>query len=53
MAQKRVSCDCGTVIQGASDGELIERVQQHARSVHQMELSPEQVLSMAEPVGGQ
>lgn len=50
MSQKQVSCDCGTVIRGEDDGQLVERVQEHAREVHNMELSRDQVLSMAEPV---
>jgi predicted small metal-binding protein len=50
MAEKQVSCDCGTTIRADSDGQLVERVQEHARSVHDMDLTREQILSMAEPV---
>ncbi len=50
MATKQVSCDCGKVIRESSDDKLVESVQKHARDVHRMELSREQVLSMAEPV---
>lgn len=50
MADKQVSCDCGTVVRAESDDELVDRVQEHAREVHRMELSREQVLSMAEVV---
>ena len=49
MADKKVSCDCGKTIQAGSDDELVRTVQDHARSVHSMNLSREQVLSMAEP----
>jgi predicted small metal-binding protein len=50
MAQKQVSCDCGKVIREGSDDQLVEAVQKHAREVHNMELTREQVLSMSEPV---
>lgn len=50
MADKQVSCDCGKVIRQGTDDELVDAVQKHAREVHDMELSREQVLSMAEPV---
>jgi predicted small metal-binding protein len=50
MAQKQVSCDCGTIIREQSDDQLITAVQQHAREVHGMDLTREQVLAMAEPV---
>jgi predicted small metal-binding protein len=49
MAAKKVSCDCGKVIQQQSDDELVRVVQQHARDVHRMEMTREQVLAMAEP----
>jgi len=49
MSGKKVSCDCGKVIRGSTDEELIRAVQQHAQSVHDMNLSKDQVLSMAEP----
>ena len=51
MAQKQVSCDCGKTIRESSDDQLVTTVQQHAKEVHNMELSRDQVLSMAEPVG--
>lgn len=50
MARKQVSCDCGTIIREETDEELVAAVQTHARKVHKMELTREQVLSMAEPV---
>ena len=51
MAQKQVSCDCGKTIRESSDDQLVATVQQHAKEVHNMDLSRDQVLSMAEPVG--
>jgi predicted small metal-binding protein len=50
MGAKQVSCDCGKTIRESSDDELVDVVQKHAREVHNMELTREQVLSMAEPV---
>jgi hypothetical protein len=49
MAEKRVSCDCGKVIQEKTDDDLVRVVQQHAQDVHRMEMTREQVLAMAEP----
>ena len=50
MADKQVSCDCGKTIREGSDDALVRAVQEHAREVHDMDLTREQVLSMAEPV---
>lgn len=49
---KKVSCDCGKTIRESSDDQLVQAVQKHAQEVHQMHLSREQILSMAEPVPG-
>jgi predicted small metal-binding protein len=49
MAAKKVSCDCGKVIRAENDGQLIAEVKRHAGEVHNMTLSSEQILSMAEP----
>lgn len=50
MATKQVSCDCGKNIRENTDDELVAAVQRHAREVHKMELTREQVLSMSQPV---
>ena len=50
MSQKQVSCDCGKIIRETNDDQLIATVQKHAREVHNMELTRDQILSMAEPV---
>ena len=50
MAEKQVACDCGTTIRENGDDRLVASVQRHAREVHDMELTREQVLAMAEPV---
>jgi predicted small metal-binding protein len=44
---KIINCDCGRVVQGDSDDELVAAAQQHAREAHGMELTREQVLSLA------
>jgi hypothetical protein len=49
MAAKKVSCDCGKVLQEKTDDDLVRVVQAHARDVHKMQMSREQVLAMAEP----
>lgn len=49
MAEKQVSCDCGKTIREPTDDRLVEAVQRHAREVHSMTLTRDQVLAMAEP----
>jgi predicted small metal-binding protein len=49
---KKVSCDCGKTIREPNDDELVQSVQKHAQEVHQMHLTREQILAMAEPVPG-
>ena len=46
---KQFTCECGVVITGRSDDELVEQAQRHAREVHRMEVTREQVLAMARP----
>jgi len=45
---KVMLCDCGQVVRGGTD-ELVANVQKHAREVHDMEITREQVLAMAQP----
>ena len=47
---KVLNCDCGLVVRGDSDNELVAAAQKHAREAHGMELTREQVLSLAVPV---
>ena len=47
--RKIMLCDCGQVVRGETDDELVANVQQHAREVHEMEITREQVLAMAQP----
>jgi predicted small metal-binding protein len=44
---KIMQCDCGHVVRGETDDELVANVQEHARKVHDMEVTREQVLAMA------
>jgi predicted small metal-binding protein len=48
--EKSVTCDCGATMRGRSDDELVAAVQKHAKEAHAMDVTREQVLSMAEPV---
>jgi predicted small metal-binding protein len=45
---KIMRCDCGHVIRGETDDELVANVQKHAREVHDMDLTREQILAMAQ-----
>jgi predicted small metal-binding protein len=46
---KIITCDCGRVVRGDSDDELVAAAQEHARDAHGMELTREQVLALAVP----
>jgi len=46
---KIIQCPCGTVVRGRDDDSLVAQAQQHAREVHAMELTRDQVLAMASP----
>lgn len=46
---KSIQCDCGFVARGETDDELVVDAQKHAREIHAMELTREQVLAMARP----
>jgi predicted small metal-binding protein len=49
--EKRVSCDCGWKFKSDNEDKLVEAVQEHAKSVHNMEgVTREQALSQAKPV---
>jgi predicted small metal-binding protein len=45
---KIMRCDCGYVVRGETDDEIVANVQKHAREVHDMEITREQVLAMAQ-----
>jgi len=44
---KVIHCPCGYIVRAESDEELVRKAQEHAKSTHAMDLSPEQALSMA------
>jgi predicted small metal-binding protein len=46
---KIINCDCGFLVRGETDDELVANAQTHAREVHNMEISREQALSLATP----
>ena len=45
MAAKKVTCDCGKTMREPDDEKLIATVQKHAKDVHNMTLTKEQVLN--------
>lgn len=46
---KKVQCDCGFVARAEDEETLVNVVQKHAKEVHDMDLTREQVLAMAKP----
>lgn len=46
---KVINCPCGFIVTAESDEQLIAKAQQHAKEVHQMELSRDEALAMARP----
>jgi predicted small metal-binding protein len=49
MAVRRVvRCTCGVEIRADDEPELVRLVQEHAKTAHDLDLSAEQVLAMAE-----
>jgi predicted small metal-binding protein len=46
---KVINCPCGYIVRAETDDELVDQAQQHARSVHGMDLTREQALAMAQP----
>jgi predicted small metal-binding protein len=47
--QKIINCPCGFVVRGDSDDQVVAKAQEHAKQVHQMDLTREQALAMAQP----
>jgi predicted small metal-binding protein len=46
---KVINCDCGFVVRGETDDELVTNAQQHAKEAHDMEITAEQALAIAQP----
>lgn len=49
MSKQIIECPCGTVLRGADEDAIVAEAQNHAKSVHDMELSDDQARSMARP----
>lgn len=47
--EKIVECACGYQARAAHEDDLVRDLQEHARRVHQMEMTREQVLAIARP----
>jgi hypothetical protein len=45
-------CDCGFSLVSPDFDDLVTRARYHARHVHGMELSPEQIMTLARPWAG-
>ena len=45
---KIMQCYCGYLVRGETDDQLVANVQKHAREDHDMEITREQVLAMAQ-----
>jgi predicted small metal-binding protein len=43
-----INCECGTVVRGETDDELVTNAQDHAKTAHNMSLTREQALAVAE-----
>jgi predicted small metal-binding protein len=49
VMQKVINCPCGFTVRAESDDQLVTKAQEHAKQVHQMDLTREQALAMARP----
>ena len=47
--QKIINCPCGFIVKAENDEQLVSKAQEHAKQVHQMDLTREQALAMARP----
>jgi predicted small metal-binding protein len=46
---KVINCDCGYVVRGATDDEIVAEAQRHARDEHGIEMTREQALAVITP----
>jgi predicted small metal-binding protein len=44
---KIINCECGFVVRGETDDELVAAAQEHAKQVHGMDITRDQALAMA------
>ena len=49
MAEQLIECPCGTVLRGDSLDAVVREAQEHAKSVHDLDLSDEDAAAMARP----
>ena len=47
--QKVLNCPCGFVVNAETDDQLVAKAKQHAKEVHQMDLTRDQALAMSKP----
>ncbi|HEY3234561.1 MAG TPA: DUF1059 domain-containing protein [Polyangiaceae bacterium] len=50
--KKIIKCDCGYIVKGNDDDELVANAQRHASEAHGVQLTREQALALAEPQPG-
>lgn len=46
---KFIACECGVTVRGDTDDELVVNAQEHARTAHNLEITREQALGIAQP----
>ncbi len=49
MSGHIIECPCGTVLRGPGLDEVVAAAQEHAKAVHDMDLTDDQARSMARP----
>ncbi len=49
MSGHVIECPCGTVLRGTDEETVVVEAQQHAKAVHDMDLTDEQARAMARP----
>ena len=49
MPKKAINCPCGWSIVADTDDELVSKVQEHAKQVHDQSPTKDEVLAMARP----
>lgn len=47
--EKVINCSCGVAIRGEDEDHMVATAQQHAKEVHDMDLSAEQAQGMIQP----
>ena len=48
---KVINCDCGFIVRGDTEDDLVAAAQDHAKEVHNMDLTADQALSLATTEG--